>query len=250
MNLVQAEILKLKRRRALMIWTGLLTLGPVLAGYAVLLAMHLSDAARFGPPGGTHNLENVLGVLGALGGIAAIILGTTAGGQDTASGVFRDLVVTGRPRGTLFRVRAAGVLALFAPLYVGAFGLALTAAYAFPAEGPRPDAGRVGQYAAWIVAGMVVTVLLAVSLGSIVSSRVATGVLVAWHVALASALAGIEALGSLRRAIPNVAFDHFLPAVDGVHRVPMSNLAAVLVLAGWSAVALQAGTYRTRRRDA
>ena len=250
MNLVQAEILKLRRRRALMIWTGLLTLGPVLAGYAVLLALHLIDAARYGPPGGTHNLENVLGVLGALGGIAAIVLGTTAGGQDTASGVFRDLVVTGRPRGTLFRARLAGVLALFAPLYVGAFGLAVTAAYAFPAEGPRPDAGRVGQYIAWIVAGAILTVLLSVSLGSIVSSRVATAALVAWNVALATVLAGIEALGSLRKAIPNVAADHFLPVVDGVHRVPMSNLTAVLVLAGWSAVALQAGTFWTTRRDA
>jgi hypothetical protein len=249
MNLVQAEMLKLRRRRALLIWTGLLTLGPVLAGYAVLLAMHLIDAARYGPPGGTHNLENVLGVLSVLGGIAAIVLGTTAGGQDTASGVFRDLVVTGRPRGTLFRARVSGVLALFAPLYIGAFGLAVTAALVFPADGPRPDAGRVGQYTAWIVTGTIVTVLLSVSLGSIVPSRVATAVLVAWNVALATLLAGIEALGSLRKAIPNVAVDHFLPA-DGVHSLPMSNLTAVLVLAAWGAVALQAGTFWTRRRDA
>ena len=41
---------------------------------------------------------------------------------------------------------------------------------------------------------------------------------------------------------PNVVVDHFLSAVEDVHRVPMSNLTAVLVLAGWSAVALQAGT--------
>ena len=43
MRLVAAEILKLRRRRALMIWSALLTVGPTLVAYAVLLSLHATN---------------------------------------------------------------------------------------------------------------------------------------------------------------------------------------------------------------
>ena len=43
----------------------------------------------------------------------AILIGSAAGTQDVSNGVFRDLVVTGRPRSTLFDVRIPGALIVF-----------------------------------------------------------------------------------------------------------------------------------------
>jgi hypothetical protein len=40
-----------------------------------------------------------------LGSIAAILIGSTAGAGDVASGFFRTLVVTGRSRAALFAAR-------------------------------------------------------------------------------------------------------------------------------------------------
>ena len=48
MTLTGAEILKLVRRRGLMIWAALLTLGPVVVAYAVLVSLHAVDPARWG----------------------------------------------------------------------------------------------------------------------------------------------------------------------------------------------------------
>jgi ABC-type transport system involved in multi-copper enzyme maturation permease subunit len=250
MRLVRAEILKLVRRRGLMAWTALLTLGPVLVAYAVLLALHAGSPDRHGPAGGLLNLQNLLGVSAAIGSIAGIILGTTAGSQDVSAGVFRDLVVTGKPRKTLFRVRAAGALAVFLPLYVLSFVLALAGSYAFAGGLPTASAHRVGQFAIWLLASGTLSVVLAVSLASIVPSRIATGVLVAWNTVLASLLASIGALGSARIALPNAAAEHFLPVIDGVQHVPMADATAGFVLAAWAAVALRAGVFATKRRDA
>jgi hypothetical protein len=250
MNLVQAEILKLRRRRALMLWTLLLTLGPVVVGYAALAGMHLSDPQHHGVAGGTANLEAVLGAMSGVGLIAAIIIGTTAGSQDVSSGVFRDLVLTGRSRTALFRARVAGALAVFAPFYLAAFALAVGASFALAGDAATASPHRIGQYTAWLLASMTLTIVLAVAAGSIVSSRIATGVLVVWNSAVAGLLAGMTSLGEARTAIGNAAAEHFLPPVEGVAKVPMSNATAVFVLAAWIGIALRAGALWTQRRDA
>lgn len=250
MSLVTAEILKLRRRRGLMAWSAALTIGPVVVAYAVLLALRASDAGRHGPAGGIENLDNVLGVVVALSTVAAIILGATAGAQDAAAGVFRDLVVTGRSRKALFHARLPAVLALFLPLAAIAFGLAVASSFAFAEGAPTPDLDRILHLGAFVGASSVLTAALAVGLGSIIPSRVAVGVLVAWSTVVSSLLISSEPLGGARVAIPNAAAQHFAPATANATVIGMSTGTALVVLTLWIAVALGAGSFWTARRDA
>lgn len=251
MRLVAAEILKLRRRRGLMIWSVILTLGPVVVPLVVLLVLHAVNPDKHGPAGGIENLRGILGVLSLLGGLAGILIGTTAGSQDVSAGVFRDLAVTGRPRKTLFGVRAPGALCVYLPLMTLAFAIAAVATIALAGEGTAPDAGEIGGFAVAIGSLSVLNVVLGVSLASVASSRVAVGVLIAWNAVLAPILLQINALGGARKAVYTAAAEHFVP-VDGSNTPPvtMSTGTALLVIALWLAIPLWIGASRTVRRDA
>lgn len=84
MRLVSAEILKLRRRRGLMIWSLILTVGCVLVAEIVLVVLHAVNAAHHGPAGGAENFKGVILLLTGLGSVAAVIIGATAGTQDVA----------------------------------------------------------------------------------------------------------------------------------------------------------------------
>ena len=73
-------------------------------------------------------------MLALLASVAGAIIGATAGGADIESGVFRDLVATGRSRTALFfsRVPAAWVLAL------GMLALAVAASPRSRPSSPTP----------------------------------------------------------------------------------------------------------------
>lgn len=138
MRLVQAEILKLARRRGLMAWSLLLTVGSVLIVEIVLAVLHAVNTAKHGPAGGGRNLEHFVFLLGGLGNIAAILIAATAGTQDVGNGVFRDLVVTGRSRETLFSVRAPGAAFVFLPML--ALGFVVAVGGSFLLAGGQPQA--------------------------------------------------------------------------------------------------------------
>jgi ABC-type transport system involved in multi-copper enzyme maturation permease subunit len=249
MRLLSAEILKLRRRRGLMLWCSLLTIGSVAITYGVLAALHAANPAGHGPAGGATNLQNMMWLLISLGSVAAAILGTTAGSQDVTAGVFRDLVVTGRSRRTLFRARFPGALALFAPMLAVAYGLAVGGAYAFAGDLAAPTLHQVASYG--LSAGLlgVVTLAAAVSLGAIVPARVATGVLIGWNAIIAGLLMSIPNLGQARDAIDIAAAAHFAPELYK-NTVPMSAGTALVVLALWVGLALRAGVWWTKRLDA
>lgn len=248
MTLTGAEILKLVRRRGLMISAALLTLGPVVVSYGVVVTLHAVDPARWGPAGGAQNLESTLGALALLAGVAAVIVATTAGSQDGSSGVFRDLVVTGRSRTALFLARVRGALVVYLPLLAAALALAVAASYAFAGREATATAGDIAGYAGWLGATATLTIVLGVSLGSIVSSRVAVGVLLAWNLILTPMLLDIAELGGGRAALGGAAAQHFAP--EGTTAVAMSTATALLVLALWIAVPLRIGASVTKRRDA
>ena len=107
-RMIAAEVLKLVRRRGQMVVALMLTVGAVAAGYAITWGYHLSDAVKYGPAGGSHNLEGAMWVIATVGGVAAVLIGTTAGVGDQSAGVFRELVVTGRSRLVLFACRIPG----------------------------------------------------------------------------------------------------------------------------------------------
>ena len=125
-RLVGAEFLKLRKRRGLVLSALALTVVPMMIAYTVLLILHAADAAKHGPAGGLENLSGSMEILSQLSVVAAILVGSTLGAGDLSSGVFRELVVTGRSRLALFAARVpAGLALIFA--VVGTAGVGASA---------------------------------------------------------------------------------------------------------------------------
>jgi hypothetical protein len=249
-RLIRAEMLKLWRRRGTMIWCALLTIGAVLIADIIVLALHAANPAKHGPAGGAENLKNVGFLLGGLGNVAAILIGSAAGTQDVSAGVFRDLVVTGRPRRTLFNVRVPGALAIFLPMLAIAYAIEVGSAYAFSGNLQQPTGGEVGRWAAYLIALTTVDVILAIGLAAFASARVVVGVLIAWNAIVSHVLIAIHSLGGARKLIDVAAAEHFLPAGTDTNSIEMTTATALAVLVLWSGVFLVAGRYWTERRDA
>jgi len=249
MRLVSAEALKIVRRRGTMIWCAILTVGSVVVADIVLVALHAANASKHGPAGGFENFRHVVLLMSGLGNVAAILIGSAAGSQDSSSGVLRDLVVTGRPRKTLFRVRYPGALIVFLPLLAVGFALTTLGAFVFAGGLPTPGASTIGHYAAYAVATATVDIGLAIGLAAFASSRVVVGVLIAWNAIVAHLLVAIGSLGSARKFIDVAATERLLPAVDRGTVIPMSTVTALLILLAWIAVFQGAGQWWTERRD-
>jgi hypothetical protein len=250
MRLIGAEVLKLVRRRGLMAWSLLLTVGSVLIAEIVLVVLHAVNPDHHGPAGGASNLENTMFLASGLGTVAAILIGATAGTQDVSNGVFRDLVVTGRKRSALFNVRAPGALVVFLPILALALGLSIACSFLLAGSLPNPSGSVVAKYVEYTVAITVVNVILAVGLAAFASSRVVVGVMIAWNAIVSHLLLQISSLGSARKFIDVAAAEHFLPRTNGDNRIAMSSLAAALILIGWALVFSRAGRWWTSRQDA
>jgi ABC-type transport system involved in multi-copper enzyme maturation permease subunit len=248
-RLVSAEVLKISRRRPLMIWCAILTVGVILVVEVVLTVLHAANPAHHGPAGGASNFSGAAETLALLGTVAAILIGATAGSQDVANGVFRDLVVTGRSRSTLFLVRLPGAILVLLPTLALAFAIAIVWGFAFAGDQPTPSAALVGHEAAYVLAFTLVNVVMAVGFAAFVSSRIVIGVLIAWNTAVAHILVSLHSLGGARRFIDVAAAEHFIPGSSG-ERVAMTSGTAVLVLLAWAAAFTIAGRWWTERRDA
>jgi ABC-type transport system involved in multi-copper enzyme maturation permease subunit len=249
-RLLNAEILKLVRRRGLMIWSLILTVGVLLLAAGIVIVLHAVNPDRYGSAGGRANMESYLFVLSGLGNVAAIIIGATAGTQDVSNGVFRDLVVTGRSRSTLFLMRVAGALAVFLPMLLLGFLLTLAVTYGFAGDKATPSAEYVGRALLYCLLITGIDIVIAVGMAAFTSSRVVVGVLIAWNAIVAHILTSITPLGSVRKLVDVAAVGHFAPIPDVRDEVAMGTLTAILVLAGWVVVFLAAGRWRTERRDA
>jgi hypothetical protein len=249
LELIRAEALKLVRRRGLMIWQLVLTVGVVLVAEIVLVALHAANAAKHGPAGGATNLEHLVDLLTGLGGVAAVILGATAGSQDVSNGVFRDLVVTGRSRATLFNVRVPGAALVFYPMLAVGFAVAIGGSFLLAGSAPSPARHDIGDYLLYAFAITFVNLVIAIGLASFAPSRVVVGVLIAWNTIGAHLLIAIKSLGGARSAIDIAAAEHFAPSHMIDNGVAMSTATALIVLAAWLAVFLRAGRFWTVRRD-
>jgi hypothetical protein len=250
MRLVNAEILKLARRRGLMIWSLLLTVGSVVVTQIVLIVLHAVNPDHHGAAGGRTNLEAYAFLLAQLGAVTAILIGSAAGTQDVSNGVFRDLVVTGRPRRTLFDVRIPGALLVFLPILGIGLLLSFAVVYALAGGNDSPTASYVGHTLAYVLSFTMVNVILAIGIAAFASSRVVVGVLIAWNSIVSHLLGSIHAFGGARKLLDVAAAEHFSPAINGGDKVAMSSVTASLVLIGWAAAAIVAGRWWTGRRDA
>lgn len=250
-RMIAAEVLKLLCRRSLMGWTAVLSAGMVIVYYGYFAARHIADPVQFGPAGGATSLYHLLDNGSLVISLVAILIGATAGTADESSGVFRDLVTTGRSRVGLFLARFPGALAILVPLVVVVIGLAAGGAWAFAGNLAGPSLGLVAQYTGWLLAGSVVDLALALGLSTLTQSRSITiGVLFAYEAVASPVLRGLTALGGFRTALSSAAVARLEPVNGAGYAVPMSLVAALLIAGAWVVVALAVGAWRTQTRDA
>ena len=95
LRLISADLLKLRRRGGMLAVVALIVFGAVAAYYGVglILGNEVGGAAKF---------DEAMGLLVLVASVAGVVIGATAGGADSETGVWRDLVATGRSRTALF----------------------------------------------------------------------------------------------------------------------------------------------------
>jgi hypothetical protein len=249
--MLSAEILKLRKRYGTFVWAALLAVGGPLVFFGAREIYHLVDPAKYGPAGGIYSLYNSLIILELMGGAAAVIVGATAASQDVSSGVFRELVITGRSRLTIFAARTLGCLVFFLPLVVLGTGLSVTGATVFAGNIQAPSPMMVVDGFGWTILVCGAQLVVAIGLASIVPSRVAIGLLLMWEFAVSQLLLQITQLGNVRDGVLFAAFDNIAPAKLGQKLVVyMSAGTATVVIVAWVVVFLAAGAWRTVTRDA
>jgi len=255
-GLPRAETLKLRKRRGLLVTMTVLILVPQVLAYGILGILHAANPDHHGPAGGIDNLGHGMSILILLGGIASVIAGANAGADDVTSGVFRELVVTGRSRVALFGARIPGGLLFLLPFTACAF--ALSAFVSGLANGylPAPSATLLIESGIWVLANAAFYFVIGLGLASVTGSRAYTiGILIAWRTVVSHILTAIGALGVAREAVPDVGFVRLAPhavhdLVNDGPNVGSSVTAAVAVPLLWLAVAIALGAWRTATRDA
>jgi uncharacterized membrane protein YciS (DUF1049 family) len=253
-RLVGAELLKLRKRRGLVLSGLALTVLPMVVAYTVLLIVHGTNPMKHGPAGGLSNFSDSMDLLRTLSGIAAILIGATLGAGDLGSGVFRELVVTGRSRLALFAARVPAGLALAWMLAGAGFVVTASSANLFAGSLEAPGAALIAKSAAWLALATGLSLVLGLGVASVVGSRGTTiGVVLGWQLVATPLLVQIKALGTFRDALSAAALGRVQPSAfvgHGPPQVSMSIAAAVTALVAWTLVPLALGAWRTVTRDA
>jgi len=255
-SLISADLLKLRRLRGLVAVTGLLTVGAMIITYGIIELLHVANPAKHGPAGGIVNLGHGAWVATVLGAVAAAIVGSMAGAGDLEAGVYRDLVVTGRSRLTLYRSRLRGGLVFLLPFVAAGYAIAGLASVVFAGNHPLPSTSLLVRTGLWALLQVTFYYLLAFGIACLTGSRSYTiGTLLAFRLALTPILASISALGIVRELLPGVALQGLTPAALGNAAqqgptIPMSTAATAGVLIIWAVAAVAAGAWRDTQRDA
>ncbi len=251
-QMIGAEILKLRRNRSVMAFALLLTVAVVVLIYGYTAIEHASNPVLNQPAGGIDGFHHGVRDLGEFFGmLAAILIGAEAGTADLSSGVFRDLVTTGRSRLALFGVRLPAAAIVTLCLSAVAYLLVLVATFAFADGTPTPSLGLILQSAGWIALANVAVVALTVGVGSLTGSRALTlTAVIGWQAILTNLLVNVTSLGSARDLLLSPALSRLLPFQGGGTQVIMAAGVAVAVICGWLAIPQLLGAWRTRARDA
>jgi hypothetical protein len=202
------------------------------------------------------NLGDSADALTLIGSVAAVLIGAAAGAGDLGSGVFRELVVTGRSRLALFAARVPGGLGLLVPLVAIAVGIQAAATVGLSGSLAAPSAALLAKTAVWVLADVGFYFVVALGLASLLGSRTQTiAILLGWRLAVTPLLLSIKALGAGRDFLPQAAFEQLAPggiagSVKQASSVAMTSGTAVVVLLAWTIAALALGAWRTATRDA
>jgi ABC-type transport system involved in multi-copper enzyme maturation permease subunit len=253
LGMVDADLLKLRKKRGTLIWVLVLALAPVIVLFTVKAIQHSSNPLKYGPAGGTPGFTDGLRLLGLFfGPLAAILLGVEAGTSDVSAGVFRDLVVTGRSRLALFASRVPAALAVCWAVMIVGYGLILLGSFAFASNLPTPDFTLVLNGLGFTLLATGVVCVVAVGFASLTTSKpAAITALVGWQLVASPLISNISSLGKGRDVVLSQALAHFSPVHVGDRAsVTMSQGTALLVSAVWLAAFLAARAWRTRTMDA
>jgi|tagenome__1003787_1003787.scaffolds.fasta_scaffold20894204_3 hypothetical protein len=229
LRLIRADLLKLERRRGMLALVAGLLFVAVGAYFGVGAILDK-----------TTDFDSASGILTLLASVAGAIIGATAGGADIETGVFRDLVATGRSRTALFFARVPAAWAIVLGLLIAALILAAVIA--------RPALSQFAEAAAQVVASGALTAAVCVGLAAMTGrSGPVMGLALAFQLGVAPLLAQIEALGDARLAIPAVAISRLGGADGFVAALPL--LGAIGIILAWAAAGLAGGLYRTRTAE-
>lgn len=251
-QMVAAEFLKLRKKRGTLAWSLVLAAGSVTVFFAYK-AIHHASTAFTNPAGGINGFQHGLEILGIfIGPLAAALIGAEAGAGDVSTGVFRDLVVTGRSRAALFAARVPGALMLCLPVVAVGYGLVLAGTFAFAGGMPTPDSSTIINGLGWALLVDGAVCVVAVGLASLTTSRPATiTALVGFELVASPLLMQTTSLGSARKVLLDSSVLHFDPSIgSGAPVVAESLFLAALVMVVWLAVAAGLGAWRTVRMDA
>ena len=254
-RLVRAEYLKLRTRRGLVLASLALTVGSVLVASGILVGLHAAAPATHGPAGGLEHFHNGVYMLTQLGSMAAILIGATAGVGDLAAGFFRHLVITGRPRLTLFAARIPGGLVLLLPIAAVAYAVAAVGSVVFAGSLPAPSAAYLTESGLWFLLYITVMFLLALGAAAMLGSRATTiGLLAGWQLLITPLVQGQHHAGLGAEAIVGIALWQLAPkalqAGAPQSDLAMSLAAIVIVVAAWLIAAIGLGGWQTVKRDA
>ncbi len=255
LRLVRAEVLKLTTRRGLMIAALGLTVGATAVTFAILAVLHATDPTHHKLIGGLSHFDDGMYSLTQLATVAAVLIGATAGAGDFAGGFFRNLVVTGRPRGSLFAARIPGGLAVLLPITAVAYAMVAVLSQVVPGSARTPSTALLVEAELWFQLYVTAMFLLALGLAALIGSRATTlGILAGLQLLVTPVVQGLHNPGVGSEAILGIALWKLAPTelLNGAPagHIGMSLTATIAVLLTWMTAAIGFGAWRTITRDA
>src|SRR5215471_3342086 len=136
--------------------------------------LHATDPTHHKLIGGIAHFDDGMYSLTQLATIAAVLIGATAGAGDLASGFFRNLVVTGRPRLSLFTARIPGGLTVLLPITAVAYATMAGLSQLVPGPRGTPSTTLMIEAGLWLELYVTAMFLLALGLSSLLGSRATT----------------------------------------------------------------------------
>lgn len=127
-----------------MIVVLLLLIGLPVLVLGLRLLFHAVDPRSYGPAGTPGIFEALVDLTAEFGFVVAAAVGATLGASDLGEGVFRQLVITGRSRVSLYLARVPAGLSILLPLV--AIGFAMNCLVISYAGTPSPKSVNVNGY--------------------------------------------------------------------------------------------------------
>src|SRR5262249_54057628 len=210
--------------------------------------LHATDPEHHRVIGGLPHFDDGTYTLTQLATVAAILVGATAGAGDLASGFFRNLVVTGRPRTALFAARAPAALVMLLPITAVPYAITAVLSNVVPGSAATPSTTLLVEAGLWLELYLGAMVLLALGLASLLGSRAtALGVLAGLQLLVTPVVQGLHDPGVGADAVLGLALWRLAPrellnGAPGGH-LPMSVAAAIAVLLVWTGLATGLGAW-------